>query len=183
MAERITHLSIANLFEGNHNHPDIPRFIEEFSSILYSGDGKKPQMLEKLLIGPEFPVRLLVGIPAKTLTREQRLIAETYCSMIFGRNLGDSKGVWSYGKGWRPQNEGRTPAPIRESTLDTEWMFSLGIPKSVWSNDILFAPSAFNGQNKRLPTTMLRYLFSMVAFGFSDPHQFFTVADPSEVAI
>lgn len=180
LAGRITHLSIANLFDGNHNHPDIPRFIEEFSSILYSGEGKRPQVLDKLSIGPEFPVRLLVGIPTKVLTREQRLIAESYCSMIFGRNLGDNQGMWSYGKGWRPQNAGRTAASIRDSTLDTDFMFALGISKSVWGNDILFAPSAFNGQNKRLPNTMLRYLFSMVAFGFSDPQQFFTAADPLE---
>lgn len=176
MAERIVHLSIARLFDGDHNHPAIPRYIEEFTGILHTGDGKKPVMLERLGIGLDFPVRLLTGIPAKALTREQRLIAESCCAMLFGRNAGDHSGLWSYGAGWRPINPTRVAAPIRDSQLDAEWMFSLGIPKSVWANDILLAPSAFQSNNKRLPSTMIRHLFAMVAFGFSEPHQFFTRA-------
>ena len=82
--ERITALSIATLFNGNHNHPDIPRFIDEFSTALYSGDGKVPQMLQALEIGPDFPVRLLLGIPNSEMTRKKRLIAEAFCAMTFG---------------------------------------------------------------------------------------------------
>lgn len=182
MAERIIHLSVTKLFGGDHNHPAIPRFIEEFSSILHTGDGKKPVMLEKLGIGPDFPVRLLVGIPAKSMTREQRLIAESCCAMLLGRQAGDHAGLWSYGTGWRPTNPSRIAAPIRDSQLDTEWMFSLGISKSIWTNDILLAPSAFQSGNKRLPSTMIRYLFAMVAFGFSNPHQFFTGTTQSQTA-
>lgn len=181
MAERIIHLSIDKLFDGDHNHPAIPRFIEEVTGILHTGDGKKPVMLERLGIGLDFPVRLLVGIPVRSLTRGQRLIAEHCCAMTFGRAAGDHAGIWSYGKGWRPVNPGRTPAPIPESRLDVGWMLSLGIRKPVWSNDILLAPSAFDTGNKRLPSTMTRYLLALIAFGFSEPHQFFTRATASDI--
>lgn len=174
MAERMISLSIAHLFDGDHNHPGIPHFIEQFSSALYTGDGKAPRILEALNIGAEFPARLLVGIPVKRLTREQRLIAESFCSMIFGHNLGHSKGLWTHGKGWQPVNHGREAAPIADSVLDTEWLLSLGIPKAVWKNNILFAASAFDANTKPLPSTLMRYLFGLVAFGFSDPYQFFT---------
>ena len=176
MAERIVSLSISNLFDGDHSHPAIPEFIEEFSGILYSGDGKKPQLLDRMGIDPAFPVRLLVGIPAKLLTWEQKRVAEAYCSMIFGRPLGDSKGLWAHNKGWKPANSSRAQAPLRDCDLDREWMLTLGISKNMWSNDILLAPTAFTGQAKRLPSTVMRYFLALVAFGFSDPHQFFTKA-------
>ena len=180
MADRIVSLSIASLFDGNHNHPGIPAFIEEFSDILYSGDGKKPQMLERLGIDRSFPVRLLVGIPAKLLTWEQKRIAEAYCSMIFGLPLGDSKGLWAHNKGWKPVNPGRIAAPIKDCDIDREWMLTLGIQKPIWNGDILLAPTAIPGQPKRLPATVIRHFLALVAFGFSDPDQFFTKATAEE---
>jgi len=174
MAERVTCLSLDTLFDGDHNHPDIPRFIDELSGALYSGDGKVPQMLDKLSIGPDFPVRLLVGIPHKEMTRAKRLIAEAYCSMIFGRATGDTKGLWTYRQGWTPTNPNRKPAALMESMLDVDYMLSLGITKSVWCNDILLAPSAFETKSKARSSTLMRYLFALVAFGFPDPYQFFT---------
>lgn len=176
MAERIMHLSIANLFDGNHNHHGIPGFISEFSGNLYSGDGKRPMMLDRFGIGPEFPVRLLVGIPQKTMTREQRLIAEAFCQSVFGYANTDSKKLWQYGKGWRPVNPNRQPGSIHDSRLDIDFMLSLGISKAVWCNDILIAPNAFDQSASTKPSTLMRYFFSLVAFGFSDPHQFFTLA-------
>lgn len=174
MAERITHLSIDNLFDGDHNHPAISRFIQDFSTTLYSGDGKPPEFLAKLGIGPDFPVRLLVGVPAKTLTREQRLVAEVYCQITFGRNTGDNKKLWQHGKGWRPHNQGRIPAPVRESRLDVEFMLNLGIPKKIWCNDILLAPTALDKNAQPREQTLLRYILALSVFGFSDPYQFFT---------
>lgn len=180
MAERIVHLSIDKLFDGNHNHPDIPEFISEFSTNLYSGDGKKPEMLERMAIGPDLPVRLLVGVPQKSLTREQRLIAEAFVRMIFGRETSEAKSIWSYGKGWRPSNPAQQPALLKDSRLDTDFMLSLGISKAVWRNDILMAPTAFEASCKPRATTLTRYLFALVAFGFSDPYPFFTRNDDSE---
>lgn len=159
MAERIMHLSIANLFDDNHNHPDIPGFISEFSGNLYSGDGKKPMMLDRFGIGPEFPVRLLVGVPQKAMTREQRLIAEAFCQTIFGYAT-TAKKLWQYGRGWMPMNPNRTPCSIHESRLDIEFMQSLGISKSVWCNDILIAPTAFDPTTKPRSSTLMRYFFS-----------------------
>lgn len=180
MAERITHLSIANLFDGDHNHLDIPKFITDFSGSLYSGDGKKPAMLERLGIGPDFPVRLLVGIPQKSLTREQRLIAEAYCSMVFGRMPGDTKGLWQYGKGWQPKNPTRRPGSLKDCQLDIDFMLSLGINKSIWCNDILLAPAAIEAAKTARPSTMMRHLFALVAYGFSDPYVFFTLPNDQQ---
>lgn len=174
MAERMVCLSIDTLFDGNHNHPDIPLFISEFSNALYTGDGKVPMLLDKISIGADFPVRLLVGIPQKNMTREKRLISEAYCAMIFGRATADTKGLWTYRQGWAPANPKRVAAPLVESMLDIEYMLSLGIPKAVWRNDILYAPTALEKNNKPRQTTLMRYLFALVAFGFSDPYQFFT---------
>ncbi len=174
MAERIVHLSITHLFDGNHNHPGIPQFIEAFSTALYSGDGKMPQMLERLEIGADFAIRLLVGIPQKTMTRKQRLVAEAFCVMLFGRTTGDTKNLWSYRTGWQPKNPDRQPATLPESVLDREYMLSLGISRSIWCNDILLAPTAFAADNKPRRATSMRYLFALAAYGFSDPYQFFT---------
>jgi hypothetical protein len=175
MAERIISLSIDNLFNGNHNHPDISRFIADFSSAIYADTGKKPEMLGKLGIGPDFPVRLLVGLPQKTMTRAQRLAAEAYCATIFGRKLGDTGGLWSYRAiGWRPTNPRRKPATIADSMLDTDYMLGTGIPKSVWCNDILFSSSAFNKTNVLHYSTLMRYFLALAAYGFHDPYPFFT---------
>ena len=65
MAERMIGLSIDTLFGGDHNHPGIARFVEGFSTALYSGDGKKPAALAVLGVDTDFPLRLLVGIPKK----------------------------------------------------------------------------------------------------------------------
>lgn len=176
MAERMTSLSIATLFDGDHNHPGIPAFITGFAEALHSGSGRKPQLLEVMGVDVEFPVRLLLGVPKKDLTRQQRLIAEAYCSMFFGRNLGDTAGLWTSGKGWRPQNPDRVPAPIQESTLDVKWMLSLGIGRTTWDKSILFSDAALaraeGGQIAA--TTSIRHLLALTAFGFSEPHQFFT---------
>ncbi len=58
--------------------------------------------------------------------------------------------------------------------LDTDYMLSLGISKSVWSNDLLLAPTAFDKNSQPRKSTLMRYVFSLVAFGFLDPYQFFT---------
>lgn len=117
MAERMTCLSIATLFNGDHNSADIPRFISAFSEALYAGEGKKPQFLAALDITTDLPLRLLVGVPTKSLTRAHRLVAEGAVSMIFGRTLGDTKGLWSNGRGWAPTNPQRTAAPVALSLI------------------------------------------------------------------
>lgn len=173
MAERTTCLSIATLFEGNHNHPDIGRFLGEFGSALYAGEGKKPQFLDAMGITIDMPLRLLVGTPTKSLTRQHRLIAEAAISMVFGRDLGDTKGVWTTGNGWRPVNAGRVPAPLTSCTLDHSWMLSLGIQKSIWEKSVLFAP-AFTAPPVKSASATMRNLLAIAAYGFCDPYQFFT---------
>lgn len=185
MAERMIGLSIPHLFDGNHDHPDIPHFIEDFSSALYSGQGKRAAALDVLDVDNDFPLRLLLGVPEKELTRTQRLVAETYCAIFFNRPLGDAAGLWTRKPGWQPANPGRRPAPIGGSVLDVDWMLSLGVSISTWEKKILAAPSALGRARQRLQgglapadnSETLRHLLMLSVFGFSDPYQFFTAAD------
>lgn len=175
MAERMTCLSIATLFNGDHNSADIPRFISAFSEALYAGEGKKPQFLAALDITTDLPLRLLVGVPTKSLTRAHRLVAEGAVSMIFGRTLGDTKGLWSNGRGWAPTNPQRTAAPVAASRLDRDWMLSLGVPKAIWENDVLFS-KPFSGPSSDTASSSMRCFLALAAYGFADPRQFFTSA-------
>lgn len=178
MAERIISLSIDTLFDGDHNHPAVPDFIADFSGCFYAGEGKMPMMMGSLDIDSDFPLRLLVGIPQRTLSREKRLIAEAYCATITGRAEPRKKGLWCYNKGWCPTNPGRVAAPLQESRLDTEWMLALGISAHVWKNKVLFSSTALSQEKKQANrATIMRYFFALVAFGFSDPYQFFTATD------
>lgn len=179
MAERMIGLSIARLFDGDHNHPDIPRFIAEFAGVLHT-EGRKPAALVHLGVDNDFPLRLLLGIPKKDLTREQRLLAEGYCGLIFDRAVGDIDALWTLKPGWRPINPARVAAPLVESTLDVEWMLSLGITRRVWENVVLISDSALDSNNIRAtqnrPPALMRYLLLLSIFGFSDPYQFFTAS-------
>lgn len=175
MAERMTALSIATLFEGNHNHDRIPAFLTGFAEVLHPG-GRKPQFLGALKIDTDFPVRLLVGLPMKLLSREQRLLAEVYTAWTLGRDLGDVKGLWTSGRGWQPTNPGRVPAPVEESLLDVPWMLSLGVPRPVWERHILLSESALRRAENGYPggEASIRHLLALAVFGFADPYQFFT---------
>lgn len=180
MAERIISLSIDRLFDGDHNSPKIAEFLEAFGTALYAGEGRPPQILAALGIDTAFPVRLLVGIPQRALSREKRLFAEAFCGLHFGRDLGDNKGLWSYGKPWQPTNP-RATARRRavDCELDTDWMLSLGIAKATWENDILLRRQAFAVKHAGQGAALIRHMLALAAFGFSDPYQFFvpTTAD------
>lgn len=172
MAERMIGLSINTLFDGDHNHPSIPKFLDGFSGALYSGDGKRPAALAEIGVDTDFPLRLLLGTPKKSLSREQRILAESYCSLVFGRSLGENDGLWTYRPGWKPTNPGRIAAPLDGSVLDADWMLSLGIGKSVWEKFVLISVGAMNRQTSTRAT--VRHLLMLSVFGFSDPYQFFT---------
>lgn len=175
MTERTTCLSVATLFGGDHNHPDIARFIAEFSAALYAGEGKKPRFLSALDISTDLPLRLLVGVPTKVLPRPHRLIAEAAVSMVLGRALGDAKGLWSNARGWAPRNPARAAAPLPACRLDREWMLSLGVSRAVWENEVLFSKAFSEAQPGTAAATM-RSFMGLAAYGFTDPHQFFTAA-------
>jgi len=174
----MTVLSIATLFDGNHNHDRLSAFIEGFAEALHAGGGRKPQFLDAIGIDVAFPVRLLVGVPTKALSREQRLVAETYCSMFSGRNFGDCAKLWATGKGWQPKNPGRVPGSIQDSRLDVDWMLSLGIGRATWERSILISDGAMMRSAKGMVagSTTLRHLLALAAFGFRDPYQFFTTS-------
>ncbi|WP_068634707.1 hypothetical protein [Thauera butanivorans] len=179
MSERIACLSVAALFDGDHNHPDIPRFIRAFGAAIYAGEGKKPQFMSALNITTDMPLRLMVGVPVKSLTRPQRLLAETAVSLVLGRDLGDTRNLWGAGNSWRPKNPGRTPAPVTSSRLDHEWMLSLGIAKTVWEKEVLFGPIMTAGTHNQ-ETTVMRQVLALGAYGFADPYQFFTADTPAQ---
>lgn len=174
MSERMTCLSVATLFGGNHNHADIPRFLGEFGRAIYAGEGKKPRFLTALDISTDLPLRLMVGVPAKTLSRPQRLLAEAAVCMVLDRDLGDVRKLWSSGTGWRPANPARVPAPIKSSCLDHDWMMTLGISRTVWERDVLFAPMRVTDTGNR-EATVVRQLLALAAYGFADPYPFFTL--------
>lgn len=173
VAERTLCLSVVTLFGGDHNHPDIPRFLSEFGFALYAGEGKKPKFLLAMGVDTDFPLRMMVGVPARSLDRQQRLLAETAVSVVLDRDLGDTRKLWSSGAGWRPVNPGRIPGPARTARLDFDWMLSLGVPKTVWERDVLHGPALVEGTGNQAAVTM-RQILALGAFGFADPYQFFT---------
>lgn len=176
MAERMIGLSVNTLFNGDHNHPGIPQFITGFSKTLYTGDGRRPEILNTLGVDVDFPVRLLVGVPKKDLTRPQRVLAEAYVSHHFGTPIGTGDTIWTQRPGWKPINASRASAPIDKSALDVSWMLQLGISKAIWENLILQSPDALTRSSKQHASfyTTTRQLLMLSVFGFSDPHQFFT---------
>lgn len=178
MRERTICLSVATLFGGDHNHSDIPKFIQEFGAAIYAGEGKKPRFMTALEIATDMPLRLMVGLPAKSLTRPQRLLAETAVSLVLDRDLGDTRGLWSTGNGWRPKNPNRTPAPVGRSRLDADWMLSLGVPKAIWEREVIFGPITSASTNNAA-TTAMRQLLALGVYGFANPYQFFTADTPS----
>lgn len=173
MAERTIALSIDKLFDGNHNHPKIAEFIDGFTHAIRSGDGGRiPSASMEFKVDTSFPLRMLVGIPKKLLTREQKLLTEAYCSYFFGTTLCAQPDVWHSRQGWKPTNHNRVAAPLNNSDLDTEWMLSLGINRLVWEKHVLITPNAFS--NKSTTSSTVRHLLALSVFGFCDPYQFFT---------
>lgn len=178
MAERLIGLSLKTLFNGDHNHPDLPRFIEGFSKAIHGGDGKKAQAIDWLGIDTHFPLRLLVGMPKKDMTREQRLFAEAWCSIFFGKPIGDRDGLWTLKPVWTPTNPNRTPdntGPLNESILDVDWMLSLGVSRGTWENIVLHSTAAISSVQRGENTAgrSLRHYMMLSVFGFQDPGQFF----------
>lgn len=175
MAERMTRLSITHLFDGNHNHSRIPAFLQGFGETLHP-NGRKAQFLDALQVDRDFPIRLMVGIPTKDLSREQRLLAEAYTAMFAGQPFGEVKGLWTSGKGWQPTNPGRVPASAEDSLLDVAWMLSLGVAPVVWERNILLSADALTRAEKGYPggSASIRHLLALSIFGFADPYQFFT---------
>lgn len=175
MAERMIGLSIDKLFAGNHNSPLISAFIVNFSETLYSGDGRRPQFLSDFKIDIDFPVKLLVGLPKKLLTREQRLLAEAYTSHFFSMPLGKGMDeIWTSRPAWNPSNPSQITAPAPESKLDVDWMRTIGINNAV-GDLILLSPSAMHRAHlKQNTSTTLRYVLALSVYGFPDPYQFLT---------
>ncbi len=172
MAEKIIALSIDKLFEGNHNHPGIAEFIEGFSRTIHSGDGGLSSASTAFKVDAAFPLRMLVGIPKKLLSREQKILTEAYCSYHFNLPLRDQPDLWQTRHSWKPVNPKRVEAPLNQCEMDTEWMLSLGISRAVWEKSVLITPGAFS--NKSSSSSIIRHLLSLSVFGFSDPYQFFT---------
>jgi hypothetical protein len=179
MSERMTGISIDKLFSGNHNDPRIAGFIGEFSGVLHSGEGRKPIFLAGIGIDTDFPLKLLVGLPKKSLTREQRLLAEAYASIFFGLPLGKNMDdIWTARPAWKPVNPDRIAAPLQESHLDADWMIALGVSKAIWEKQILISKDALvRGLKQQAEQTTLRLLLALSVYGFSDPYQFFTSAE------
>jgi hypothetical protein len=176
MAEQLIGLSIKTLFGGDHNHPDIAKFLEGFSNVIYSGDGKKAQAIQWLNVEASFPIQALVGMPEDELTRPQRKFTEAWCSLFLGRPLDESAGIWTHEPGWSPVNPSRKDGPLAQCVLDTEWMLSFGIARSVWENQILHAPGAIasNQRGADSASRTLRHYLMLSVFGFAEPKEFFT---------
>lgn len=175
MAERLSGLSIEKLFNGNHDHPRIPEFIEGFSRVI--GEGRSPKAMTSLGVEKDFPLRVLLGIPQKELGRKQRLLTEAYCGVFFRRNMGDLLDIWTNKPGWKPSNPRRNAAPLDRCVLDIDWMLKLGVGKSIWENDVLGSTGAFARADTPWPEYVtIRQLVLLGAYGFSDPYQFFTDA-------
>lgn len=173
MAERFIALSIDKLFDGNHNHPKIAEFIDGFTHTIHSGDGGRiPAASVEFNVDAAFPLRVLVGVPKKLLTREQKILTEAYCSYFFKLPLRDQPDVWQSRHGWKPVNHKRSVALLNQSDLDTEWINSLGISRFVFEKFILITPNALS--NKRTSSSIIRHLLALSVFGFADPYQFFT---------
>lgn len=176
MNERTVCISIATLFGGDHNHPDIPDFLREFAAAIYAGEGKKPKFMAALDIAADFPLRMMIGVPADSLTRSQRLLAETGISLVLGRHLGDTYNLWATGSGWQPTNPRRVSAPVTESRLDQDWALSLGVARSIWEQDVLLGQAMAPAATNNRATAVMRQLLALGAYGFADPYQFFTAA-------
>lgn len=176
MAERLLGLAIDELFAGDHNSAEIRSFLEGFNQAIHSGEGRKPAAMTNLGVGVDFPLRVLLGVPKATLTREQRLLAEAYCSLHFRRPFGSSPKVWTTKPGWKPTNPRRIDAPLAECTLAVEWMLQLGVSRLLWDQHVLQSDGALDrAERGRLPPgTATRHLLLLSVFGFQDPLQFFT---------
>lgn len=175
-------LDIDRFFGGDHNSPAITAFIERFSEVLYAGKGGLPTFLKQLNIGPDFPLRCLVGIPEEDFTTPRRLLAEAYCKHIAGAEISN---LWTSDRKWRPTNVGRKVAPLERCVFDTEWALSLGLPRGRWETDVLMSTSALTRQ-ARLPNRdgifaqNVRLLLALAVYGFDDPEQFFTASNPAK---
>jgi len=178
--ERVIGLSIKNLFGGDHNHPQLPNFLNQLADAIYAGEGKRAEVLKKLDIDRDFAVKLLVGIPSSSFSREKRLLTETFCGIVLGRDFGDNTGIWTNRPSWSPVNHKKILAPLEHSRLDVDWMLSLGVSRPVWENNILCADACLHNvkSNQTRPNVNLRHLLTLSSFGFSDPYQFFTKFEP-----
>lgn len=176
MAERLIGLAIDELFAGDHNSAAIVPFLEGFSQAIHSGEGRKTAALTNLGVDIDFPLRILLGVPKVSLTREQRLLAEAYCSLHFRLPFGGAAKVWTTKPGWKPVNPRRVEAPLAECTLAVDWMLQLGISRFQWDQHVLKSDGALDrAERGRLPAgTATRHLLLLSIFGFQDPLQFFT---------
>lgn len=166
-------LNIHTLFDGDDNAPAITSFINQFGEVLYAGKGSPPALLKQLNIGPDFPLRCLVGIPEEEFTTAKRVLAEAYCEYMVGADIST---IWTNERKWLPANPNRVIAPLERCVFDTEFALTLGLSRARWENDILMSTGALTrppsrdgnfGQNAR-------YLLALAVYGFSDPWQFFT---------
>lgn len=168
-------LNVDTVFGGDDNTPAIATFIEQFSEVLYAGKGSPPALLKQLNIGPDFPLRCLVGIPEEDFTTPRRVLAEAYCEHITGADISD---IWTSERKWLPKNTGRKIAPLERCVFDAEWALTLGLPRARWESDVLMSTGALNRQPGRDGSfnQNARYLLALAVYGFSDPWQFFTAA-------
>lgn len=169
----IYRLNIDTLFGGDDNSPAITKFVEQFSTALYAGRGGLPMLLRRLSIGPDFPMRCLVGLPKEDFTTPRRVLAEAYCQHILGV---DVSGLWTTEREWKPTNPNRKVAPLENCVFDIEWAQTLGLPRGRWEDDVLMSAGALNRQSasdERFNQNT-RQLLALAIYGFSDPWQFFT---------
>lgn len=174
MSEPLIALSIDALFAGDGGHPDIARFIAEFSETLYPG-GREAELLRRLDLTPGFPARLLLGLPESALPLAHRRLAEAFCVDVFAASPQGE--LWTSRPAWRPHNPQRTPAPLESARLDEAFCLSLGISKNVWRSEILFSTTALQGRPPTSPQAVKRDFLALAAYGFPDPWQFFHPTD------
>lgn len=167
-------IDINTVFGGDDNSSAVVEFVSAFSEVLYAGKGGYPAMLKKLAIGPDFPMRCLVGIAEEDFSHPLRVLAEAYLGFFMDVGTAD---VWTTERMWRPTNRGRIAAPLEQCVFDVDFALSLGLSPSPWENEILMSPGAFARQaGSNSFSKNARYLLALAVYGFSDPWQFFTSA-------
>lgn len=166
-------LNVDTVFDGDDNAPSIAAFVDQFGEVLYAGKGSPPMMLKQLNIGPDFPLRCLVGIPEEDFTTPRRVLAEAYCQHITGADVSD---IWTTDRKWLPINPTREIAPLERCVFDAEFALTLGLSRARWETDILLSTGALSRQQSREGSFNLnaRFLLALAVYGFSDPWQFFT---------
>ncbi len=170
-------LSVDTIFGGDHNSPDIFSFFSDFSNLLMQESGKYPQWAVNYGVTRELPLRLLLGMPLRTLTVAQKRVAEACCYLLY-RRTGDS--LWTDKPIWNPTNHSRVDAPLEKCQIDIPFMLSLGISTSVWENNVLLHNGGLSDLGRKSdcgllrPATLTRNFVALAVYGFPDPLQFFT---------